>query len=47
MKQEFADQRRTLEDANKNVQKYYNWLENKIDTEFNKNNFEQKFLQSA
>ena len=43
LEQEFADQR-ILEEANNNVQKYCNRLENEIENEFEEHNSEQRVL---
>ena len=44
--QELSDQRRILEEANNNVQKCYNWLQNEIDSEFEEQTFEQKTISN-
>ena len=46
LEQGFADQRRILEEANNNVQKCYNWLENETDNEFEEDHFGQKSVSN-
>ena len=41
LEQEFADQRRILEETNNNIQKCYNWVESEIVNEFEEDNSEQ------
>ena len=43
---EFTDQRRILEEANNNLQKCYNWLENEIDNEFEQDDLEQQSVSN-
>ena len=46
LEQGFADQRRILEEANNNVQKCYNWLQNEIDNEFEEDHLKQKSVNN-
>ena len=43
---EFTDQRRILEEANNNLQKCYNWLENENDNEFEQDDLEQQSVSN-